>query len=220
MMDETIREDGFEAKFVVRTPRAEAWQRLCDAKPAFEFFGEARDGQWWVPGIEAPADELEVEPESLLRARKAVEPCKGTEIVITLEDAETGTRIHIVQTGFGDGFAEGRPWLTAGWHAILADLVVFFERGVSLGRHGTWWYPIGCDVIETDEGLAVANVMPGGFAAEAGMLRGDLILQIAGAPVVNVRDLSILTRGPLSTGTEWTARYLRNREVLTGTGTI
>lgn len=219
-MDETVRDDGFEAVFVVRTPRAEAWEQLCNAKPAFEFFGEARPGQWWIPGIEAPADELEVKPESLLRARKAVEPCKGTEIVITLEDADTGTRIHIVQTGFGDGFSEQRPWLTAGWHAILADLVVFFERDVSLGRHGTWWYPIGCDVIETDEGLAVANVMPGGFAAQAGMRRGDLILQLAGAPVVNVRDLSILTRGPLKTGTEWDVRYLRDRAVLTGTGVI
>src|SRR5688500_12661222 len=114
-MEETIRDDGFEATFVVSTPRAEAWRRLQRASPAFESMGEARPGQWWIPGIEAPADELGVVPEQELHARKAVDPCKGTEIFITMTDEETGTRVTIVQSGFGSGFADARPWLTAGW---------------------------------------------------------------------------------------------------------
>jgi hypothetical protein len=212
--------DGFEASFVVAISREQAWDRLAGAVPAFEGLGAPRPGQWWIPAIEAPADEIEARPKELLRTRKAVEPCKGTEIAITLADADTGTRITIVQTGFGTGFTERRVWLESGWHAILADFVVFFGRGVSLGRHATWWSSIGCGVVETDEGLAVTDVQRDGFAGRAGMRPGDLILQLAGAPVLNVRDLSILVRGPLHAGTETTARYLRGAQILTGVATI
>lgn len=218
-MDERVRDDGFEATFVVATPRDRAWEWLVSARPAIEGIGEPRDGQWWIPGVEAPADELDVQPGERLRARKAVEPCKGTEIVIVFEDEETGTRITFIQTGFGPTFPERRAWLTAGWHSILADVVVFFTRGASIGRHLSWWYGIGCEVDETDEGLVVRNVAPGAFADQAGVQPGDLILQIDGAPVVNIRELSILMRGPLRTGSTVEARYLRGDEILTGTGT-
>ena len=219
-MRETIRDDGFEATFVVSTPRKEAWDRLREAKPAFDGMGSAREGQWWIPGVEAPADELDVDPPSMLRARKAVEPCKGTEIVITLEDEGTGTRITVVQTGFGPGFSASRAWLTAGWHQILADYVVFFERGVSLGRHATPWWSLGCDVTETPEGLVASDVRADGLAGQAGLQDGDLILHIAGSPVINVRDLSMIFRGPLRAGTEAKVRYLRGTEVRSGKGTV
>ncbi|HZN14186.1 MAG TPA: PDZ domain-containing protein [Acidimicrobiales bacterium] len=219
-MQERIREDGFEATFVVATPRKEAWDRLVEARPASDKIPQPRAGQWWVPGIEAPADELEVAPPSFLRVRKAVEPCKGTEIVLTLEDEGSGSRITIVQTGFGPGFSDHRPWLSTGWYSILADLVVFFERGVSLGRHLTWWADIGCGVAETDEGLVVGAVAADAFAARAGLQPGDLIVLVDGTPVLDVRDLSVLTRGPLLGGGEATVRYLRGNEVLTGVATV
>jgi hypothetical protein len=214
------REDGFEASFVVSTARRDAWEWLTKAAPAFEGLGTARDGQWWMPGWEAPGDELECVPEEKLRVRKAVEPCKGTEIVIVLEDADSGTRISIVQTGFGEGFAQRRPWLTAGWWQILADVVTFFERRVSLGRHPQMWWSIGCDVRETGEGLVVQSIEPTGFAADAGLEPGDLIVKLAGSPIIDVHDLSILTRGPLRTGVETKVHYLRGDEVRSGTGTI
>jgi len=217
-VQERERDDGFEATFVVATSRKEAWDRLTAAEPAVDGLPSARPGQWWIPGIEAPADELEVVPDERLRARKATEPCKGTEIVLTMEDADTGTRITIVQTGFGPGFGAQRSWLAAGWYAILADLVVFFERGVSLGRHATWWSSIGCSVRETAEGLVVYDVRSDGLTGQAGMQSGDLIVNLAGAPVLNIRDLSILTRGPLRPDTATEVRYLRGAEVLSGTG--
>ena len=209
-MRETIRDDGFEATFVVSTPRAEAWARLQAARPAAEGLGETRPGQWWIPAIEGPADELEVVPEERLRARTAIEPCKGTEIVLTLEDDDSGTRITIVQSGFGPGFSSARPWLAAGWYTILADLVIFFERGVSPGRHASMWWSIGCDVEETDEGLVVRGPFrPNGLAAEAGLEDGDLLLKLQGSPIVTVKDLSVLTRGPLRPGAEVRVRALR-----------
>ena len=103
-MEEVHRDDGFEVTFVVSAPRAEVWKRLADARPASDALTPPTAGQWWIPGVEGAADELEVEPEELLRTRKASFPCQGTEIVVTMEDAETGTRITFAQFGFGPGF--------------------------------------------------------------------------------------------------------------------
>lgn len=219
-MDEIIRDDGFEASFVVSTPRAEAWSRLQAAEPAFDGLPRPREGQWWIPAIEAPADELDARPEEMLHVRKATEPCKGSEIVITLEDADSGTRIRIVQTGFGPGFDERRAWLATGWYPILADLVVFFERGVALGRHAAPWASLGCEVEETDAGLVVGAVEPDRLAAQAGVERGDLIVQLAGAPVLTIRDLAVLARGPLQRLEQVKVRVLRGDRVLSGTGAV
>ncbi len=219
-MEERLRDDGFEATFVVSTPRAKAWELLQNATPVANSPVAPRPGQVWIPAIEGAAEEIETVPEERLRARKATEPCAGTEIVITMEDAASGTRITIVQTGFGAGFDVARPWLTAGWYAILADFVTFFERGIALGRHVTMWWSIGCAVTETPEGLAVGAVYPDGFAARAGLEPGDLIVRLAGTPVLDIRDLSVLTRGPLRTGVETTARVLRGGQVLEVSGTI
>ena len=92
-MEERHRDDGFEATFVVSTPRTESWKRLREAQPASDVLAPADAGQWWIPGVEGAGDELEVVDEHLLRVRKATFPCEGTEIVITMEDAETGTRM-------------------------------------------------------------------------------------------------------------------------------
>jgi PDZ domain/Activator of Hsp90 ATPase homolog 1-like protein len=219
-MQERDRDDGFEATFVVSTPRAQAWEWLESATPASDALPPPEPGQWWIPAIEGPAEAREVVPEKLLRCEKVAEPCRGTEIVITMEDEASGTRITIVQNGFGAGFAEQRPWLAAGWYSILADFVVFFEHGIALGRHLTWWWALGCVVIETDAGLKIGEVNPEGFAAAAGLQRDDLIVTLAGTPVVNVRDLSILLRGPLHTGVETKVRYLRGTEVRSATGVI
>jgi hypothetical protein len=219
-MEERMRDDGFEATFVVSTSRAVAWERLTSAAPAMEGIGAAREGQWWIPGIEGPAEPIEVRDGALFWGRKAAQPCKNTEIVVRLEDAETGTRITIVQSGFGDGFATQRPWLAAGWYAILADLVAYFEHGVALGRHLRPWASIGCEVEETAAGLRVGKVDENGLAQSAGLEPGDLIVHIAGSPVLTVRDLAIVARGPLQRLGEAKLRWLRGDEVMSGTGRL
>ena len=213
-------DDGFEATFVIRTPRAEAWELLEKAAPAHEALDPPGPGQRWLPGFEGAADDIEVVPGERLRARKATFPCQGTEIVVVLEDHGSGSRVTVVQTGFGDGFAEARAWLATGWAPIVADLAVYLERGVAPGRHLTAWASLGCDVTETTGGLEVSGVAPGGFADQAGLQDGDLVLRVAGAPVVDIADLAVLVRGPLRTGQESRVRYLRGTEVLAGSGTV
>jgi hypothetical protein len=218
-MEERQREDGFEATFVVRTPRAEAWARLREAAPAHDSIPGPLDGQWWIPGVEGAADEIDVTEGEQLRARKATFPCEGTEIVVTMEDDASGTRITFVQHGFGPDFEERRPWLESGWWAIRADLYVYFSRGVSPGRHLRPWSSIGGEVEETPGGLTLVDVRPGGFADQAGARSGDLVLTMAGSPVLTTRELSVLLRA-FPSGTETKLRYLRDREVLRGAGTL
>jgi hypothetical protein len=218
-MEERHRDDGFEATFVVRTPRAEAWARLRGAAPAHGSIPGPREGQWWIPGVEGAADEIDVEEGRQLRARKATFPCEGTEIVVTMEDEASGTRITFVQHGFGPDFEDRRPWLEAGWWAIRADLFVYFERGVSPGRHLRPWSSIGAEVAETPGGLTLVDVQPGGLADQAGARSGDIVLTVAGSPVLTTRDLSVLLRA-LPTGGATKLRYLRDREVLTGAGAL
>jgi membrane-associated protease RseP (regulator of RpoE activity) len=219
-MQERQRDDGFEATFVVSTPRTEAWKLLTEARPASDALPTPGPGQWWIPGVEGAADELEVVPERLLRTRKATFPCDGTEIVIAMEDAETGTRITFSQFGFGPDFDERRPWLEAGWWAIRADLFLYFEHGATGGRHLRPWTGIGCGVDETPGGLTVTDVQSGSCAAQAGLEVGDLILTIAGSPVLTVRDLSVLMRGPLRPGSDVKVRYARGGELLSGRGLV
>jgi len=53
------------------------------------------------------------------------------------------------------------------------------------------------------------------------MAADDLIVRLAGAPVVDVHELSVLTRGPLRrAGTETKVHYLRGNELLSGRGTV
>ena len=219
MIEEHHRDDGFEVTFVVTSPRDAAWKLLTEAAPGAGAPAEPRAGQWWIPGVEAPADELEVDPGHRLRARKATMPCKDTEIVVTMEDADTGTRITFVQTGFGPGFGSMRPWLEAGWWSIRADLVLYFERGVAGRRHLAPWSSIGCGVVESGSGLVLSDVQPGGFADQAGAQEGDLVLALSGSPVVTVRELSVLLRA-IPGGTRTTLTALRGVELVTGVGVL
>lgn len=214
-MQEFTRDDGFAATFVVSVPRADAWKRLVEAEPPMPI----AEGEWWIPAVEGPAAVLEVDPESMVRLRKTAMPCEGSEIVLTFEDEDSGTRITFVQNGFGPMFDTARPWLEAGWWAIRADLFVFFEHGISPRRHARPWADLGCEVAETPGGLVVTHVREGTFAAEAGLTEGDLVLLLSGSPVVNVRDLSAVSRS-LRTGDSTRVRWLRDGTMMSGAGTF
>ena len=89
-MEERHRDDGFEATFVVGVVRATAWDRLQSAAPAVDGLPTPRPGQWWIPGVEGPADPIEVGPwcperrRRIVRVQLACSPCR------TLEDPPCG----------------------------------------------------------------------------------------------------------------------------------
>jgi hypothetical protein len=199
-------DDRFEATFIVAVTPEEAWRALEHGRPT------APGEPWRLPAFEAPADELEVEPGRSLRVRKAAEPCKGTEIAITLEAAGSGTRITVVQSGFGAAFESAANVLEVGWTHIVADLALFLERGVAGGRHLMPWGGLGCTVRAVPAGLEVTAVH-GGTATALGLDRGDILVAVNGAPVVVERELAAVLRAARGRG-DVAVTFVRERELV------
>jgi hypothetical protein len=218
-MEERHRDDGFEATFLVSTPRDQAWKALREAAPANDQLPTGGPDDWWIPGVEGSGEVLEVVEGERLHVRKTTFPCEGTEIVVTMEDAATGTRITVAQYGF-DSFGKMRPVFELGWWAIRADLYVFFEHGVSAGRHLSPWNGIGCDTNESAGGLVVSAVQADSAAARIGLQDGDLLLNVNGSPVLTKRDITVLLRGPIRPGADLSIRYLRDSQILKGKATV
>lgn len=177
-------EDGFEATFVVSASTERVWERLSDRK------GDL----WRLPSFEGLGEALHVDPGQQLHVRKVTEPCAGTEIVITLEHEGSGTKVTIVQSGFGAMWTFAADALEVGWRHILADLALYLERGVHGSRHIRRWGNFGCVFRDTDFGLEVVSAMGDSLAQRVGLTAGDIVIAIAGAPVVTRAELESLMR--------------------------
>ena len=128
--------DRFEAVFAVDAPADEVWN-------AFVRDDTSDPARWWLPGFDATGEEIEVDPGRLLRVHKDSFPCQGTEIAVTLAATETGTKVTVVQSGFGAIFDEMLDALEIGWSHIIADLALNLQRGVRAGRHQRPWATLG-----------------------------------------------------------------------------
>lgn len=212
-------EDRFEYTFILDAPPDLAWERLTSAPPPEGSTVALRDGQRWMPAFEGPISELAVEPGRQLRVVKDTMPCKGTEIVVSLEASGTGTRVTVVQSGFGAMFEAALESLTIGWDHIVADLQLYLDRGVRGGRHLLPWGGIGCGVRQAGGGLEVMSVNSGSFAERAGLRAGDILITFAGAPVSNQRDFSTATR-VVKPGQEVEFTCARERELVRGAAVV
>lgn len=188
--------DDFEATFVVDLAPEEIWQALTRRT----LDGEAEDDakHYVLAGFEsfpplevegASCTVLEEDPARLLRVKKDHHPCMGTEIAIRLEQSGSGTRITVVQSGFGPflDFA-GRDTVFGHGMQIMADLRLYLERGVTVP--GTIWGPdLGVKLGQTPVGLEIVTVQPGGFAERVGICPGDLLLTLAGIRLHDLQQL-------------------------------
>jgi len=185
-------QDDFEATFVVDLTTEAVWEALTERTVDSDEPGEVH---YVLPGfpslvplgvVGASCTPIEVEAGRLLRVRKDHHPCAGTEIAVRLEQAESGTRITVVQSGFGS-FLEivGRDTVFAHGHQIMADLRLYLERRLTVP--GTRWgaYP-GAVTRQTPVGLEVVSVDTGGVAETAGLRPGDLLLTLRG---IRLHDL-------------------------------
>jgi hypothetical protein len=166
-----------------------------------------------MPG--ARCTPLEVEEERLLRVRKDHHPCEGTEIAVRLERAGTGTRVTVVQSGFG-AFLDmvGRDTVFAHGHQIANDLRLYIERGVTVA--GTSWGPfLGANPKQTPIGLEIESVQPASFAERVGLQPGDLLLTLRGIRIHDLQQLwTVLTLTDAAAPSE--ASWLRGDDVQAG----
>lgn len=217
-------EDGFEATFVVDLSAEEAWQAIT--RTVLGSTSSEEGAQRVVPGFPGIGDhgpgalctELEVQPGRLLRLRKEHEPCAGTEIAVVLEAADTGTRITIVQSGFGSWLKDVRDTFETHWHQIVADFRLHMERGITVP--GTIWeVSLGATTKETPTGLEIVDVSPEGFSQRADMTQGDLLLTLRGVRVHDTQQLwTVLALS--SSGDEAQATWARGRECMGATAAL
>lgn len=181
--------DDFEATFVVELTPDAVWEALTERTVEGEEPGEVHYVLAGFPSLVplgvagARCTALEVDAGRLLRVRKDHAPCEGTEIAVRLEQAESGTRITVVQSGFG-AFLDivGRDVVFAHGHQIVNDLRLYLERRLTVP--GTnWGLPLGAGTRQTPVGVEVTSVQPGGVAETAGVRPGDLLLTVRGIRV-------------------------------------
>lgn len=217
MSDSTTGKDGFRRSFVIDVAPDTVWRAVTGA-PA-----EAKDDgtpQYHMAGFEALCSVIEEDPGTLLRLRKEEEPCSGTEIAVQLEHAGSGTRVTVVQSGFGPWLPDVIEMFGMVWNMIVADLKLYLEQGVRVKTHLFDQAPprasLGCETQDRLEGLAVGRVAEDGFAGRAGLRTGDLLLQLNGVRLLNTMQLIDLMRIG-APGTELEAVWARSGELMRAT---
>jgi len=185
-----VTTDRFEATFRLRIERGAAWERLTGRPLDAEGDGD----RLWLPGFDSAVTVTDAVAPDRLRATKDDPPCAGTDIVVTLTDEDTGTRIHVVQSRFGDQLPAPRDLMEIGWRHIVADLHTFLATGVHPRRHLRPWGDFGAATSASDGGILVRDVRPDGLADRLGLVDGDLLTSLAGAPVSSVGDLDTILR--------------------------
>ena len=209
-------EDSYIAEFVVADDIRTVWNRLQEQG--------AEEARWLsafprFPGFDATANVIEtIEPE-LVRAEKVSEPCRGTEIAITLESVETGTRVLVVQSGFPAYVKNALESFRIGGDQIIADLALFLSRGVCLSRHNRAWGTAGVMVRDVETGIEVVAASPGTWGERVGLTGGDLLVALNGAPIFNQYEFSAMQR-VLGQGTSLEAQWVRGAEVMTSTADL
>ena len=97
----------------------------------------------------------------------------------------------------------------------LHDLGVYLESGLMLRRIHEWKSAFAVALYETTGGLRAGAVLDGGFADEAGIEPGDLVIRIAGAPVFRRSDQWLIQR-LFNPGDVVEIEYVRGGAVLSG----
>ncbi|MGH9230957.1 MAG: SRPBCC domain-containing protein [Acidimicrobiales bacterium] len=184
--------DGFEATFRLGIDRTTAWQRLT-SRP-LDHDEDTDLDRLWLPGFDSAATVVDADAPDRLQTTKDDEPCAGTDIVVTLTDEDTGTRIHVVQSRFGDQLPAPRDLMAIGWRHIVADLHTFLATGVHAHRHVRRWGDLGATATALDGGLTIGDIQTGGLADRLGLADGDLLTTLAGAPITTHDDLDTVLR--------------------------
>ena len=167
---------------------------------------------------------LEVQPLKLLRwtQDRGTMP-ERTECRVVFESTDGGSRFTVTRFGFGDGedadvFSEANA---LGWESGFRDLVLSLETGVPVQRHyfGVSKSSTGAMLAQRDWGLEVLNVLPGSFAAEVGLERGDRLVRMAGAAVYTRTNVWMLMEEH-APGTWLDVEFIRGRELRRGRGRL
>ncbi len=203
----------YERTFVVAVPVERAFRAFADPQEREAWMGTSPLDSFERVAVEVGA----VAPDRISWSQRQDGLEGSYETIVTFEQVSSGTRITIVRSGFGDS-EDWRHYASntaRGWDEMIADLVLYLETGVRGSRHFPLGSGLGATLLESSAGVGITHVVPGGFAAEAGMQAGDLLLRLNGAGVVSLSDLAFAGREH-APGEKIEAEYVRGGRVLRG----
>jgi uncharacterized protein YndB with AHSA1/START domain len=210
-------------------PIARAWSLFTDPVETRAWllpFEEASDGES-VATIEGQPhvslSVVEFAPPKFLRVKMSGGNVPGhVETTTTLEETKSGTKVTLSHLGFGDATA----WeifggsFSTGWDEATTDLMLYVHSGIKSPRHiDDRRASIAAWPVRRNWGIELAEVFPGGFADQAGMKAGDILLKLDRMGVYQIADLWAFTRAR-SAGEEVAVEYIRKGELRTGKGRI
>jgi uncharacterized protein YndB with AHSA1/START domain len=232
MIEKRETTGAYERTFVLSVPVERAWQLFTDPRER---------EQWMVPRGRDPMEHPDqpmiegfqqqdyrvdtVDEHKQLTWSQSGEVDgdeRWVETTVVFESGASGTRVTITRSGFGDseGWQLFAQSTSVGWDESLADLVAYVETGVPADRHYSSQMKVpkgslGAQMRETGAGVRIVFAVPGGFAEEAGMQAGDLILRLGGASVFHRSDVWCIER-VLKPGYDLEAEYVRDGKLLSG----
>lgn len=183
----------YERTFVVAAAATRAWLAFAEPEEREAWMGNPHLDKFEPAEIKIGT----VEPLRRISWSQSYSGLEGCyETTVTFEDVSAGSRITIVRNGFADSedwrhYAENTA---RGWDEMIADLILYLETGVSGARHFSFRSGLGATMLEVGAGVQITHVVPGGFAAEAGMQTGDVLLRLNGASVVHLTDVAFVAR--------------------------
>ncbi len=221
---------SFEKTFVVSVPVERAWKVMTDPKELNKWycpFRVAEDGstETEILGEKRRSEVVEFEPGRMFRTRTVLSGREGwgveagtREMTVVFEAADTGTRITITHSGFGE--REDLTGVSRGVDETIADLILYLETGVAFPRHHhgekAW---IGFAGSEVRAGLQVTTVQPGTFADRLGLRAGDLLVELAGASVFSFAEVQFFTKEHVA-GEQASAAWVRDGQLIRGTAEL
>jgi uncharacterized protein YndB with AHSA1/START domain len=220
--------DKFERTFSVAVPVERAWRAFTDPEELEVWlthsFDTSDDGRFEAatPGGQIGFAVTDMQPNERLSYRQwAASPDTGVEVTVTFEEELGGTRITMTQAGFGGDSILRSDEVRGGMEETLADLALYLNHGVRFPRHrdlsSTVW--LGATMHRLPAGVELVDVESDGFAAEAGIEPGDIVLQLGRAPVFTVHDVAFFLREH-DPGDEVDAVWAHDGELRRGRGRL
>jgi uncharacterized protein YndB with AHSA1/START domain len=223
----------YEKTFSVRVPPERAFRAFTDPNELEQWFtpkfdADSEEGAAGVkaeaasPGGQVHFEVTQIKDDELLCYRQwAADPETGIDVTVVFEPVEGGTKITVTHAGFGGDSILTSDGVRNGMAETFADLVLYLDHGVSFPRHRDMaseaW--LGATFVDCGAGAEVAEVEPGGFAEQAGLQPGDILLVLGRAPVFGNREVMFFLREH-DVGDELEAVWARGGELLRGTARL
>ena len=215
-MAPNIREDlanaEYKRTFMVAAPITRAWLAFTDPDERDAWMANPHAEKFETAEVTIGAADP---PRRLSWSQRYAGLDGSYDTTVTFDEAPGGTRITILRSGFGES-EEWRHYAhntARGWDEMIADLALYLETAVRGARHFSLRSGLGATMLQAAAGVRITSVIPGGFAARAGMQAGDVLLRLNGASVVHLTDVAFIGREH-DAGEIVEAEYVRGTTVL------